>query len=223
MKVIGVLSSPHGKKSVTLPLVEAALEGARGEGATTGLIDVCKLKINYCKGCHTCYLKGKCPQNDDLHDVMEQFLAADGFVLSSPNYIGNVTAQMKTLMDRMTDAVHSKLLYGKYGFSVATAGGGGEDQTIRILNDWLLRCGAIYTGGAGFSVSWGPKKEKETLEKARQLGAELATAIREKKHYPEVEKARDESMKNFAYAIKMNKEMWQHDYEHWVKMGWIKE
>lgn len=223
MKVIGVLSSPHGKKSVTRPLVEAALSSAAEAGAETGIIDVCKLRFNYCKGCHTCYSTGVCPQKDDLAATLEMFLSADGIVLSSPNYIGNVTAQMKTLMDRMTDAVHSKLLYGKYGFSVSTAGGAGEDQTIRILNDWLLRCGAIPIGGAGFAVSWGPKKEKEAVEKARLLGEELVVAIKEKKSYPEAEKIRAESMKNFAFAIKMNKALWRHDYDHWVSQGWIKE
>lgn len=223
MKVIGVLSSPHGKKSITRPLVEAALDGAKLAGAETEIIDVCKLKLKYCKGCHTCYSKGKCPQKDDFRAVLEQFLAADGIVLSSPNYIGNVTAQMKTLMDRMTDAIHSKRFYGKYGFSVATAGGGGEEQTIRILNDWLLRCGALPIGGAGFAVSWGPEKEKAAVERARQLGAELVDAIRTNKSYPEAEKVRDESIKNFSFAVKMNKAMWQHDYDHYVSMGWIKE
>ncbi|HUL61814.1 MAG TPA: flavodoxin family protein [Methanocella sp.] len=222
MKVIGILSSPHGKKSVTRPLVEAALAGAKEAGAGTELVDVCRLKINYCKGCHTCYLKGRCPQRDDFQGVLEKVLAADGFVLSSPNYIGNVTAQMKTLMDRMTDVVHSKLLFDKYGFAVATAGGAGEESTIRILNDFLARCGAFSTGGVGYAMSWGPKKAEETREKARQMGAELAAAIAEKRRFPEQEKARAESMKLFAYAVGMNRDLWKHDYDHWVRQGWIK-
>lgn len=223
MKIIGVLSSPHGKTSVTRPLVEAAMAGAKQAGAETEIIDVCRLKINYCKGCHTCYSKGRCPQKDDFQEVFEKFLAADGIVLSSPNYIDNVTAQMKTLMDRMTDAAHCKLLYDKYGFSVSTAGGSGEENTIRVLNEWLLRCGALYIGGAGFAISWGPEKEKEAMEKARLLGVQLAMDIREKKRYPELEKARETSMKRFAFAITMNKELWMHDYNHWVSKGWIKE
>jgi multimeric flavodoxin WrbA len=222
MKVIGILSSPHGKKSVTRPLVEAALEGAGQAGAGTGLVDICRLKINYCKGCHTCYLKGRCPQKDDFREVFEKILAADGIVLSSPNYVDNVTAQMKTLMDRMTDAAHSKLLYDKYGFSVATAGGAGEENTIRILNDFLSRCGAFSIGGVGYAMSWGPQKALESREKARQMGAELVAAIGEKKRFPEQEKARAESMKRFAYAITMNKDLWKHDYDHWVSKGWIK-
>jgi multimeric flavodoxin WrbA len=222
MKITGILSSPHGTKSVTRPLVEAAMEGARQAGAEIEIIDICRLKIGYCKGCHTCYLKGECPQKDDFREVFEKILAADGLVLSSPNYVDNVTAQMKTLMDRMTDAAHSKLLYDKYGFSVSTAGGSGEEKTTGILNEWLLRCGAFYIGGAGFAISWGPKKEKEALAKAHDLGSELVAAIREKKRFPEQEKVRDESMKRFAFAITMNRELWKHDYDHWVSKGWIK-
>jgi multimeric flavodoxin WrbA len=153
MKIAGILSSPHGTKSVTRPLVEAALKGTRQAGAETGIIDICKLKIGYCKGCHTCYLKGECPQKDDFREVFDKILASDGLVLSSPNYVDNVTAQMKTLMDRMTDAVHCKLLYDRYGFSVSTAGGSGEEKTTGILNEWLLRCGSFYTSSAGFAIS----------------------------------------------------------------------
>ena len=221
MKIIGILSSPHGNKSVTRPLVEAALEGARQAGADTEIIDVCKLHINYCKGCHTCYQKGKCPQKDDFQETFEKILAADGLVLSSPNYIDNVTAQMKTLMDRMTDAVHCKRLYGKYGFSVSTAGGSGDEKTCAILNEWLLRCGALPTGIASFAISWGPLKEKETLEKARSMGADLVACIREKRRFPAEEKVRAEAMTRFGFAIAMNRDLWKHDYDYWASQGWI--
>ncbi|HEY3273221.1 MAG TPA: NAD(P)H-dependent oxidoreductase [Methanocella sp.] len=76
MKIIGILSSPHGKKSVTGPLVEAALESARQDGAEIEISDICQLKINYCKGCHTCYLKGRCPQKDDFQEVFDKSLEA---------------------------------------------------------------------------------------------------------------------------------------------------
>ena len=48
---------------------------------------------------------------------------ADGIVLGSPNYINQVTAQLKTVLDRMADSIHCQSFAGKYGCGVCTAGG----------------------------------------------------------------------------------------------------
>jgi multimeric flavodoxin WrbA len=50
MKIIGIQSSPKGKNSVTLMLLNAAMEGAKEAGAEVEMIDITKLRINYCKG-----------------------------------------------------------------------------------------------------------------------------------------------------------------------------
>ena len=50
-------------------------------------------------------------------------LAADGIVLASPNYISNVSAQMKALLDRCFSMFHCQMLHGKYGACVVASGG----------------------------------------------------------------------------------------------------
>ena len=37
---------------------------------------------------------------------------ADGIVLGSPVYINGVTAQLKTMIDRLADAIHCQMLEG---------------------------------------------------------------------------------------------------------------
>ena len=44
MKIIGIQSSPKGKNSNTLKLLNAAMEGAAEAGAETEIIDVTKLQ-----------------------------------------------------------------------------------------------------------------------------------------------------------------------------------
>ena len=117
MKIVGILSSPRGKKSNTLKLMDAALDGAADAGAQVEVIDVAKLTIKFCTACDSCHEKGECSIKDDFNFVMEKILAADGIILSSPNYITNVTAQLKTLFDRSPLMVHEQLFEGKYGFS----------------------------------------------------------------------------------------------------------
>ena len=122
MKIVGISSSPRGKNSNTLKLLNAALDGAAEAGADIESIDVAKLKIKYCTACDSCHEKGVCSIKDDYDSVLEKLLAADGIIWSSPNYITNVTAQLKTLFDRSPLVIHEQLFEGKYSLSVTTAG-----------------------------------------------------------------------------------------------------
>ena len=51
MKIVGIQSSPRGKHSNTLKLLNAALDGASEEGADVESIDIAKMKIKYCTAC----------------------------------------------------------------------------------------------------------------------------------------------------------------------------
>jgi multimeric flavodoxin WrbA len=106
MKILGMNGSPRGSKSQTLELVQAVLDGAKAAGADVELVDVCKLKIDYCNACGVCYAEGKCIHEDDFEDQYHKILECDGLVLGSPVYFRSVTAQLKTLIDRMSDAIH---------------------------------------------------------------------------------------------------------------------
>ena len=48
MKILGINSSPRGKNSRTLNLVNAVLDGAKERGAETELVDIGALDIQYC-------------------------------------------------------------------------------------------------------------------------------------------------------------------------------
>lgn len=133
MKVLGICASPRGSKSSTLRLVQAALDGAKASGAEVELVDVCELDIKFCNACQVCFKKGECVHKDDFQGLYNKILAADGLVWGSPNYFHTVTAQMKTLIDRMADAIHCQLLTGKYCCNVAS-GGNNYDQVTTYLD-----------------------------------------------------------------------------------------
>ncbi len=222
MKIVAITSSPKGKKSNTLLLVNAALEGAREAGAETEIIDVTKHKINYCKGCVTCYLKGRCVQKDEFGKLFEKVTSADGIILSSPNYIDGVTAQLKTFIDRSANAIHEQLFEGKYGLALATAGGSGDDKVLAVMSSFINRSGGLVVGSASFTHAQGPAGAEAAVKKAHELGKDLVTAIKEKYRYPEQEKAQKEWRDRFIYSLKANKDRWAHNYQHWVEKGWIK-
>jgi multimeric flavodoxin WrbA len=222
MKIVAITSSPKGKKSNTLLLVNAAVEGAREAGAEAEVIDITKHQVKYCKGCVTCYKKGKCVQKDEFQEIWEKIMDADGIILSSPNYVDNVTAQLKTLFDRMANAIHEQRFDGKYCLTLTTAGGSGDDVVLGVMNTFIGKCGGMVVGSASALGRDGPGGMEAAVKRSRGLGRELVKAIKAKKKYPEQVAAHKAWKDNFVYSLKANKEKWAHNYQHWVEKGWIK-
>jgi multimeric flavodoxin WrbA len=221
-KIVGLQSSPRGKNSNTLKLLNAALEGAKECGAEVEIVDVTRLNIRYCTGCGTCRRTGKCNLKDDYPVLLEKLLAADGVILSSPNYMSNITAPLKAVFDRSANCVHEQHFEGKYGFSIMTAGGSDEDLLLGMMNDFMKESGATVIGGVGHLMNRGPSAMDAALERAHNMGKDLVEAIREKRVYPEKVTERAAWKQRFAKTIKVNEQGWSHNYEYWVKRGWIK-
>jgi len=218
MKILGINASPKGSISETLKLVKAALKGAKTKGCKVELVDLCKLNIEFCNACGVCYKKGKCVKKDDFQALYEKILASDGLVMGSPNYFRSVTAQMKTLIDRMADTIHCQLLTGKYSVTVATAGGISQDKQVTdYLNDTMLNFGSFITGSTGVSARSGQRALENAEKKAFLLGESLADDIRTKKNYRKQKKRLEETGKYFQKLVKMHKDEWIHEYKYWDK------
>ena len=222
MKIIALQSSPKKKNSNTLKLIEAALAGAREAGAETELIDLTHYKINFCKGCVTCYKDGTCHQKDEYNALKDKIVAADGLIVTSPNYIDNVTAQLKVFLDRSANFIHEQLLDGKYGMAITTSGSGNDDFVLGILGHFISASGGLVTGKVGWGVGQGPAAMEAAVKKAHAAGKELAKAIKEKKSYPDQVAAHKAWKEHFAMTVTRNKDNWKHNYEYWLEKGWIK-
>lgn len=221
MKILGINASPKGAKSQTLILVKAVLDGAKSKGSKTELVDLCKLDIEYCNACTVCFKTGKCVKKDDFQSLYRKIRAADGLVMGSPNYFMSVTAQMKTLIDRMADAIHCQLLEGKYSVNVATAGGLGQDRLVTdYLNTVMLNFGAFVTGSAGVSIRSGAKSLEKAGTKAFRLGEALVRDIESGRIYKTQSRAHQENRAYFRDLVKMHKEDWGNEYKHWETKGW---
>ena len=223
MKVLGLNASPRGEASRTLRLVKAVLAGAREEGAETTLVDLYTLRIEYCTACGSCYATGDCPLMDDFPDLFNEILDADGIVLGSPNYIDSVTAPLKAVFDRMADAIHCQMLTGKFGCSVCTAGGSHQDDVVAYMNHALTNLGATAIGGVGVAVGWDPTALERAENEAFALGKKLAESIRGEHRYPEQEEVHRQRRDYFRRLVTANRDLWRHEYDWYVSMGWIKE
>jgi multimeric flavodoxin WrbA len=219
MKIIGINGSPKGEKSQTRRLVMGVLEGARLAGADVTFIDLCSLDIHYCTACGTCYAKGECIYDDDYPMLLEKMLDADGIVLGSPNYINQVTAQLKTMLDRMADVVHCQSLSGKFGCSVCTAGGSHADEVADYMNMALLNFGATTVGKVSVLVGADPNAIVVGEKQAKELGRNLAESVKTKWTDPDHEKHHHERKEYFKLLVSFNKDLWAHEYNHWKGLG----
>lgn len=216
MRILGINGSPRGAASRTRRLVEAVLLGAASAGAETEYIEIADHEIRPCTGCTLCYRTGECPKLDDFAAVYEKMLVADAIVLGSPNYINNVSAQLKLLLDRMADAIHCQQFAGKYGCAVSTAGGSGADEVAAYLNQTLRVLGATTVGAVGVVLGTEPDALFPAEEQAYRLGTDLAAAVREERRYPDQEAFHQEMEAHMRALVEANKDEWTHEYDTWT-------
>ena len=221
MKVIGIIASPRGKASNTLQLINGVLKGAREEGAETELVDIYSLDIGYCTACGNCYISGDCTLFDDFPDLFNTLMDADGIVLGAPNYIDSIPAPLKAMFDRMADAIHCQMFYGKYGCSVCTAGGGNHGPVVEYMNHALSSLGAITVGGVGVAMKDGEEALSTGIRDSVELGRKLVSSIRGECSYPEQEAALLQRRDYFRQLVLWNKDTWTHEYDWYAQMGWL--
>ncbi|MDH7601861.1 MAG: flavodoxin family protein [Armatimonadota bacterium] len=220
MYVIGISGSPRGEASSTRRLVERVLDGAQSAGADAELVDITRVRVAYCVACDSCHATGKCSRDDEFGQVKEKLLSAQGIVLGSPLYFNSVTAQLKTVIDRLADVIHCQLFLGKYACSVCAAGGTEYDLGLSYMNGVLTRLGCNVVGGVGASRAV-PGLYEKAEEEAFELGRALVQAIREGRTYEDQEAVHAEMRERFMRLIAANRDHWPYEYEYWRSKGWL--
>jgi len=101
-RIVAINASPR-KGWNTSVLVREAAGGAEKEGAEVKLFDLYELeKFTGCISCFACKLNhGKCVCPDGLAPVLEEIRRADGLILGTPNYLGDVSAGFRALYERL--------------------------------------------------------------------------------------------------------------------------
>ena len=101
MKIVVLNGSPR-KGGNTEIMTQAFAEAARKNQNEVSVLDVASMNICGCLGCKYCWAhKGECVQKDDMGKVFEALVDADMVVFASPIYWFDITAQMKTVIDRL--------------------------------------------------------------------------------------------------------------------------
>lgn len=107
MKKIIIIDGGPRKNFNTASMLQRFAEGATSVSDNIEVKTVRLYGIDYkgCMSCMACKVKGKasnvCKFKDALTPVLEEIAEADGLVLGSPIYFGDVTGQMRTFLERL--------------------------------------------------------------------------------------------------------------------------
>lgn len=111
-------------------------------------------------------------------------MAADGIIMGSPTYYGQISAKLKALIDESVK-IHGEL-EGKVGATFTSSGGtatGAETTLLSIINVMLVH-GMIVHGRAEdkhYGAAAVEKPNKKELEYCRELGKRTATLVKKLK------------------------------------------
>ena len=83
-------------------------------GADTKYINLYDLKYKGCTSCFYCKLKGskyagRCAMNDELTNVLEKISDCEVLFLGSPIYLGSITGEMHSFLERLIYRMESKI------------------------------------------------------------------------------------------------------------------
>ena len=119
-KILVINSSPR-KNGNSEILCDRLIEGAESKSACCEKINLREMNIGYCIGCDACRRNdGACVIKDDMEWIFQKMLAADIVVFSIPVYFFTLSAQLKTLIDRLHNG-YKKMAGKKFCFIAAVS------------------------------------------------------------------------------------------------------
>ena len=187
MKALCIIGSPRDNGSTVL-IVDQIIEGMRSVGIEAKRQLLGSLHIGFCRGCRSerpfrgCRVTGECIQHDDMGVLIGQLMQADIVLLASPSYWGEVTAQLKTFIDRCVPLCNARtgetqVPPGKIGISVAIRAGSDPAENLHLVNTIEHYFGHLGITPVGRltveNISEPTDFEPETLQKAYDLGAHM--------------------------------------------------
>ena len=217
MKIVALLGSPHGLKGNTARLLKIVLEAAKEEGARTETIVVNWKKVAPCLACDVCHIKGRCRQKDDFEAIKGKIMAADALIMATPNYIDNVSAQLKAFMDRCCGVVHCLGFEGRYGAAVVTSGGGNEKPIAEAMNYFLIETGIRPVGEVWATMMNVGEQDfpEDITNQALTLGKNIVAAVKNKIKTKKVERRMQAFRKRMQSLVLSHKDEWSYEYKYW--------
>lgn len=157
--LLGICGSP--RKQGTEFAVQYALNYASEKfGFQTEFWTVRNKEIKFCLHCDYCVREKKgCINKDDMEELYKKLEVAKFLLLGTPVFQGNLSGQLKTVMDRCRAIVakNSNVFKNKIGAALAVGGdrSGGQEIAIRSILDFYQQNHVLTVSGGAFGANLG--------------------------------------------------------------------
>lgn len=187
MKVAAFNGSPRkeGNTYLALRMVLTELEAA---GIETEIVHVGSQPVKQCTGCggcarnqdEKCVLKG-----DDANEWIQIMKHADGILLGAPVHFGNISAVMKSFLDRafFVSGSNGGLFRHKVGAGISAVRRAGALPALQQLNNYLVYAEMVVPGSSYWNVIYGRapgevSQDAEGTQIMRVLGKNMAWVLK---------------------------------------------
>lgn len=162
MKKVLLINASNRKKN-TYSLLSTIENILKSKGYETELINLYNYKIDFCKGCEVCVLKGNCFIKDDVNLIIKKIIESDGLIIGTPVYLNNMSGILKSFIDRTCSWFHRSEVAQKPTLILANTQGSGIKNTLNSIKEVMIQwgvciCGTIHRNGRTFNK---PIEEKE--------------------------------------------------------------
>ncbi len=157
--LLGICGSP--RIASTDFLVKTALKRAEEKYLIkTKYFTVAGKNLKFCIHCDHCVrTKEGCAFKDDMAQVYPLMEKADAWIIGTPVYQGNISAQTKAVLDRCRAlaAKNTHIFRNKVGGAIAVGGdrSGGQEPAIQTIIDFYIINEMVPVGGGAFGANLG--------------------------------------------------------------------
>lgn len=178
MRVVAIVGSPRVQGNTNF-LVQEALKEIAEAGIETETVVVSRQKIGFCLSHDDCGAVPACYLKDDMRSLMDSFWAADGVVLASPAYFGNVSGHMKVFIDRNRFYYRQQKKLAARSVGVITvAATDGMETTRDALRRFLRSVSGLpqekVHSVIGYTRPAAARDNPALIEEAREMGRKMA-------------------------------------------------
>lgn len=222
MKILVIMGSP--RKGNTYRAAKKIEEFMQSMGSVE--FEYLMLKdanLSQCRGCLACFAEGEnhCPCKDDAPIIEQKMHAVDGVIFATPVYGMNVSALMKTFIDRFSYIFHRPRFFDKKALLLSTAGALGLKEVLDYLKLVAGIWGFEVSSSAGI-VTPGPiskKKEQENNRKLEKAASIFYNSLKKERRPPglrdilvfRAQKATFGELGRISPA----------DHAYWKEKGWL--
>ena len=187
MKILGILSSLR-KGGNTEFLLDVAMQEAEKRGAQISIASLRGKKIGPCNACGKCNPSGVCVVKDDMREIYQQMLEADGILWTTPVYFWSMTGQTKIVIDRTYALLFPQLqLANKVGGLITVGSMRGCMSTANIFHSYFRFNSMFFAESVtGYASGKGDiRNDQKTILSVKEMTSQMVSMTKAGLKYPE--------------------------------------